>query len=68
MREITMMASPLAHLSLYNRVIDVDLARLALGARPLPVDVTAEDSGGVLANVAALERVWERTSTACGQT
>ncbi len=31
------------------------------GARHLPVDVTAGDSGAMLADVAALERVWERT-------
>ena len=46
---------------LYQRVIDVDLARLALWARQLPVDVKAEDPGLVLADVAALDRVWERT-------
>ncbi len=46
---------------LYQRVIDVDLARLNLWAHQLPVDVAAGDSGLVLANVAALERVWERT-------
>lgn len=44
-------------------VIDVDLARLALWARQLPVDVKAEDPGLVLADVAALDRVWERTRT-----
>ena len=46
---------------LYQPVIDVDLARLALWARQLPVDVKAEDPGLVLADVAALGRVWERT-------
>ena len=46
---------------LYQPVIDVDLARLALWARQLPVDVKADDSGSVLADVAALDRVWERT-------
>lgn len=46
---------------LYEPVINVDLARLKLWARQLPVDVAAEDPGLVLANVAALERVWERT-------
>jgi hypothetical protein len=45
---------------LYQPVIDVDLARLALWARQLPVDVKADDSGLVLADVAALDRVWER--------
>ncbi|WP_319458015.1 MULTISPECIES: hypothetical protein [unclassified Mycobacterium] len=46
---------------LYQTVIDVDLARLALWARQLPVDVKGRDPGLVLADVAALERVWERT-------
>jgi hypothetical protein len=46
---------------LYEPVIDVDLARLRLWTRQLPVDVAAEDPGLVLADVAALERVWERT-------
>jgi hypothetical protein len=46
---------------LYQPVIDVDLARLKLWTRQLPVDVAAEDAGLVLANVAALDRVWERT-------
>ncbi len=46
---------------LYEPIIDVDLARLKLWTRQLPLDVTADDSGLVLANVAALERVWERT-------
>ena len=46
---------------LYDRVIDVDLARVALWARQLPVDLGARDSGSVLADVAALERIWERT-------
>jgi len=46
---------------LYQRVIDVDLARMALWANQLPIDVAADDAGAVLADVAALERVWERT-------
>jgi hypothetical protein len=46
---------------LYEPVIDVDLARLRLWTRQLPIDVADEDTGLVLANVAALERVWERT-------
>jgi hypothetical protein len=46
---------------LYQPVIDVDLARLKLWTRQLPVDVATEDVGLVLANVAALDRVWERT-------
>ncbi|MBB5166257.1 hypothetical protein [Mycobacterium sp. AZCC_0083] len=46
---------------LYQRVIDVDLAKLALWARELPVDVAADDAGFLLADVAALDRVWERT-------
>jgi hypothetical protein len=46
---------------LYQRVIDVDLAKLALWTRQLPVDVSADDAGFVLADVAALDRVWERT-------
>jgi hypothetical protein len=46
---------------LYQPVIDVDLARLKLWTRQLPLDVAAGDAGLVLANVAALERVWERT-------
>jgi hypothetical protein len=46
---------------LYQPVSDVDLARLGLWARQLPVDVKAGDAGLVLADVAALERVWERT-------
>ena len=46
---------------LYQLVIDVDLARLKLWTRQLPVDVAADDAGSVLANVAALDRVWERT-------
>jgi hypothetical protein len=49
---------------LYHPVIDVDLARLALWARQLPIDVKADDSGLVLADVAALDRVWERTKPA----
>jgi hypothetical protein len=47
---------------LYHSIIDVDLARLALWARQLPVDVKADDSGLVLADVAALDRVWQRTN------
>ena len=46
---------------LYQRVIDVDLARMALWADQLPIDAAADDAGAVLADVAALERVWERT-------
>jgi hypothetical protein len=46
---------------LYEPIIDVDLAKLKLWSRQLPVDVAAGDSGLVLADVAALERVWERT-------
>ncbi len=46
---------------LYQPVIEVDLARLELWARQLPVDINADDSGLVLADVAALDRVWERT-------
>jgi hypothetical protein len=46
---------------LYQRVIDVDLARMALWADELPIDVAADDAGAVLADVAALERIWERT-------
>ena len=46
---------------LYQRVIDVDLARLQMWMRQLPIDVAAEDAGLVLADIAALERVWERT-------
>jgi len=42
-------------------VIDVDLARMALWADQLPIDVAADDGGAVLADVAVLERVWERT-------
>ena len=42
-------------------MIEVDLARLALWARQLPVDINADDSGSVLADVAALDRIWERT-------
>ena len=45
-------------------MIDVDLARLALWARQLPIDIKADDSGLVLADVAALDRVWERTKPA----
>ena len=46
---------------LYQRVIDVDLARMALWADQLAIDVAADDAGAVLADVATLERVWERT-------
>ena len=46
---------------LYEPVIDVDLARLQLWTRRFPIDVADGDLGLVLANVAALERVWERT-------
>jgi hypothetical protein len=46
---------------LYQPVIDVDLARLKLWSRQVPIDVAAGDPGLVLADVAALERVWERT-------
>jgi hypothetical protein len=46
---------------LYEPVIDVDLARLKLWTRQVPIDVAANDAGRVLADVAALERVWERT-------
>jgi hypothetical protein len=34
---------------------------LKLWTRQLPIDVAGEDAALVLANVAALERVWERT-------
>jgi hypothetical protein len=37
------------------------LARLKLWTRQLPIDVAAEDAGLVLADMAALERGWERT-------
>jgi hypothetical protein len=46
---------------LYQRVIDVDLARMALWADQLPIDAAADDAGAMLADVAALERVWERS-------
>ena len=46
---------------LYEPVIDVDLARLRLWTRQLPIDVAADDAALVLADAAALERVWERT-------
>jgi hypothetical protein len=46
---------------LYEPVVDIDIARLQLWTRQLPVDVADGDSGLVLADVAALERVWERT-------
>jgi hypothetical protein len=49
---------------LYQPVIDVDLARLKLWTRQLPIDVAADDAGLVLADVAALDRVWERTRQA----
>ena len=45
---------------LYEPVIDVDLARLKLWTRQVPIDVAADDTGLVLADVAALDRVWER--------
>ncbi len=48
---------------LYERVIDVDLARLALWTRQLPIDVATGDIGLVLANAAALDRTWERTKS-----
>jgi len=46
---------------LYHRMLDVDRSRLALWARQLPVDVAADDPGAVHGDVAALNRVWERT-------
>jgi hypothetical protein len=46
---------------LYEPVIEVDVARLQLWARQLPVDVADGDAGLVLANLTALDRVWERT-------
>ena len=46
---------------LYAAIIDVDLARLTLWTRQLPVDLADDDTGLMLADVAALERVWERT-------
>jgi hypothetical protein len=46
---------------LHHRVIDVDLDRLQLWTRQLRVDVATDDARLVLAAVAALERVWERT-------
>jgi hypothetical protein len=46
---------------LYQRAVDVDLGRLALWADQIPVDVAAGDGGAVLGDVAALDRVWERT-------
>jgi hypothetical protein len=46
---------------LYEPIIDVDLARLKLWSRQVPIDVAADDAGLVLADVAALDRVWERT-------
>ncbi|MDT5326455.1 MAG: hypothetical protein QOF25_3607 [Mycobacterium sp.] len=53
---------------LYHRVIDVDLARMALWADQLPVDVAADDAGAVLGDVAALEQTWERTRPGAAQT
>jgi hypothetical protein len=46
---------------LYQRVIDVDLTRMASWADQLPIDVAADDAGAVLGDVAALERIWDRT-------
>jgi hypothetical protein len=46
---------------LYEPVVDVDLARLELWTRQLPIDVAADDAGLATADVTALERVWERT-------
>jgi hypothetical protein len=46
---------------LYEPVIDVDLARLRLWTRQVAIDVAAGDAALVLADAAALERVWERT-------
>jgi hypothetical protein len=46
---------------LYAPIIDVDLERLRLWTRQLPVDVADGDTGLVLADLAALDRVWERT-------
>jgi len=51
---------------LYEPVVNVDLARLKLWTRQLPIDVAADDTGLVLADVAALERVWERTKHGVG--
>jgi hypothetical protein len=34
---------------------------MVLWADQLPIDVAADDAGAVLADVAALERIWERT-------
>ena len=45
----------------YESIIDVDLARLRLWTRQLPIDVASEDTAAVLATVAAMERVWDRT-------
>ena len=45
-------------------MVDVDLARIDLWTRQLPIDVNADDSGLVLSDVAALDRVWERTKPA----
>ena len=49
---------------LYQPVVDVDMARIDLWTRQLPIDVNADDSGLVLSDVAALDRVWERTKPA----
>jgi hypothetical protein len=46
---------------LYDRVIDVDLSRMALWADQLPIDVAAADAGAVLGDAAALDQIWERT-------
>jgi hypothetical protein len=45
---------------LYQPVIDVDLARLQLWTRQVLIDVAAEHTNFVLADAAALGRVWER--------
>ena len=46
---------------LYQRVVDVDLARLKLWTRQLSVDARDENASLALSSVAALERIWERT-------
>ena len=46
---------------LYQPVINVDLSRLALWTRQLAIDADADELGLVMGDVAALERVWERT-------
>lgn len=46
---------------LYEPIIDVDIDRLKLWTRQVQVDAAAGDTGLVLADVAALDRVWERT-------